>query len=139
MELTNFSLLFPDEKSKNDHLAGVNCPDVDMYTLNELGMLEILDLKSSDLADYFTFSPEVMKYRTEVFSDMMSCPVLAETLNFTKTAEQVFIPFTVGGGIRTVEDFREILKAGADKISVNSAAIRRPEWTDSGDKYSFRP
>ena len=44
-----------------------------------------------------------------------------------KTAEQVFIPFTVGGGIRTVEDFREILKAGADKISVNSAALKRPE------------
>lgn len=44
-----------------------------------------------------------------------------------KTAEQVFIPFTVGGGIRTVEDFREILKAGADKISINSAAIKRPE------------
>lgn len=44
-----------------------------------------------------------------------------------KTAEQVFIPFTVGGGIRTVDDFKEILLAGADKISVNSAAIRRPE------------
>lgn len=44
-----------------------------------------------------------------------------------KTAEQVFIPFTVGGGIRTVSDFREILMAGADKISVNSAAIKRPE------------
>ena len=44
-----------------------------------------------------------------------------------KTAEQVFIPFTVGGGIRTVADFREILMAGADKISVNSAAIKRPE------------
>ncbi|HPC99894.1 MAG TPA: imidazole glycerol phosphate synthase subunit HisF [Acetivibrio sp.] len=44
-----------------------------------------------------------------------------------KVAEQVFIPFTVGGGIRTVEDFREILKAGADKISVNTAAIKRPE------------
>lgn len=44
-----------------------------------------------------------------------------------KVAEQVFIPFTVGGGIRTVEDFREILKAGADKISVNSAALKRPE------------
>ena len=44
-----------------------------------------------------------------------------------RVAEQVFIPFTVGGGIRTVEDFREILKAGADKVSVNSAAIRRPE------------
>ncbi len=44
-----------------------------------------------------------------------------------KTAEQVFIPFTVGGGIKTVDDFKEILRAGADKISVNSAAIRRPE------------
>ena len=43
-----------------------------------------------------------------------------------KVAEQVFIPFTVGGGIRTVEDFREILKAGADKVSVNSAAIKNP-------------
>ncbi len=42
-------------------------------------------------------------------------------------AEQVFIPFTVGGGIRSVEDFRQILKAGADKIAVNSAAIKRPE------------
>lgn len=44
-----------------------------------------------------------------------------------RTAEQVFIPFTVGGGIRTADDFRAILKEGADKISVNSAALRRPE------------
>ena len=44
-----------------------------------------------------------------------------------KTAEQVFIPFTVGGGIRKTDDFREILSRGADKISVNSAAIRNPE------------
>ncbi len=42
-------------------------------------------------------------------------------------ADSVFIPFTVGGGIRTVNDFTEILRAGADKVSVNSAAIRRPE------------
>ncbi len=44
-----------------------------------------------------------------------------------KTAEQVFIPLTVGGGIRSIEDFRKILSAGADKISVNSAALNRPE------------
>lgn len=44
-----------------------------------------------------------------------------------RVAEKVFIPFTVGGGIRTVEDVRQILKAGADKISVNSAALKRPE------------
>ena len=44
-----------------------------------------------------------------------------------KVAEKVFIPFTVGGGIRTVDDFRKLLREGADKISVNSAAIDRPE------------
>lgn len=48
----------------------------------------------------------------------------------SRTAEQVFIPLTVGGGIRTIEDFREILSAGADKISVNSAALKRPELID---------
>ncbi len=44
-----------------------------------------------------------------------------------RTAEQVFIPFTVGGGIRTVEDARRMLRAGADKVSVNTAAVERPE------------
>ena len=44
-----------------------------------------------------------------------------------KVAEKVFIPFTVGGGIRTVEDFKAILREGADKISINSSAINRPE------------
>ncbi len=43
-----------------------------------------------------------------------------------RVAEQVFIPFTVGGGIRTVEDFRQVLKAGADKISINTAAVTTP-------------
>ena len=43
-----------------------------------------------------------------------------------KVAERVFIPFTVGGGIRTVEDFRDILREGADKVAVNSAAIMNP-------------
>ncbi|HYI60813.1 MAG TPA: imidazole glycerol phosphate synthase subunit HisF [Acidimicrobiales bacterium] len=44
-----------------------------------------------------------------------------------RTAEQVFIPLTVGGGIRTVEDARRMLRAGADKVSLNTAAIARPE------------
>lgn len=47
-------------------------------------------------------------------------------------ADSVFIPFTVGGGIRSVEDIRAILLAGADKISVNSAAVRRPELITEG-------
>jgi len=44
-----------------------------------------------------------------------------------RVAEQVFIPFTVGGGIRTVDDFRGILRAGADKVAVNTAAVNDPE------------
>ena len=44
-----------------------------------------------------------------------------------RTAEQVFIPFTVGGGIRSQEDARRMLRAGADKVSVNTAAVQRPE------------
>ena len=53
-----------------------------------------------------------------------------------RVAEKGFIPFTVGGGIRTVEDFRAILREGADKISVNSAAINTPRLiADAADKF----
>lgn len=45
----------------------------------------------------------------------------------TRTAEEVFIPFTIGGGIRSVDDARRLLRAGADKVSVNTAAVQRPE------------
>jgi cyclase len=51
-------------------------------------------------------------------------------------ARKVFIPFTVGGGIRTVDDFRAILREGADKVSVNSAAIDRPQLiAEAADKF----
>ncbi len=53
-----------------------------------------------------------------------------------KVAETVFIPFTVGGGIRTVEDFKMILREGADKISINSAAINTPNLiSEAADKF----
>lgn len=53
-----------------------------------------------------------------------------------RVAETVFIPFTVGGGIRTVEDFKAILREGADKISINSSAINTPELiSDAADKF----
>lgn len=51
-------------------------------------------------------------------------------------ASRVFIPFTVGGGIRTVEDFRTILNAGADKVSVNSAAVKNPQLIhDAAERF----
>lgn len=64
-----------------------------------------------------------------VFLDITASSDARETVvdMVRKVAEQVFIPFTVGGGIRTVEDFKKILREGADKVSVNSAAIDHPE------------
>ncbi len=54
----------------------------------------------------------------------------------SKVADKVFIPFSVGGGIRTVEDIRLILNAGADKVSLNSAAVARPELiSEAADKF----
>lgn len=53
-----------------------------------------------------------------------------------RVAETVFIPFTVGGGIRTVEDFRAILREGADKVSINSSAIEHPRLiSDAAEKF----
>lgn len=53
-----------------------------------------------------------------------------------RVAEKVFIPFTVGGGIRTVDDFKELLREGADKISINSSAINTPGLiSDAADKF----
>lgn len=54
----------------------------------------------------------------------------------SRTAEQVFIPLTVGGGIRSIEDFRKILSAGADKIAVNSGALKRPDLiNEAAEKF----
>ncbi|MBV8393943.1 MAG: imidazole glycerol phosphate synthase subunit HisF, partial [Alphaproteobacteria bacterium] len=53
-----------------------------------------------------------------------------------RTAEQCFMPLTVGGGVRTVEDIRRLLLAGADKVSINSAAVARPEFVqEAAEKY----
>jgi cyclase len=51
-----------------------------------------------------------------------------------RTAEQVFMPLTVGGGVRSVEDIRRLLQAGADKVSINSAAVRDPEFISSASR-----
>jgi len=54
----------------------------------------------------------------------------------SRTAEEVFIPFTVGGGIRTVDDFRAVLRTGADKVGITSAAIKRPEvLTEAAERF----
>lgn len=73
-----------------------------------------------------------------VFLDITASSDARDTVVETvrQVAEKVFIPFTVGGGIRTIDDFRAILREGADKISVNSAAIDRPALiSEAADKF----
>ena len=73
-----------------------------------------------------------------VFLDITASSDARDTVTdmVERVAKSVFIPFTVGGGIRTVEDFRRILNAGADKVSVNSAAIKRPELiSEAAEKF----
>ena len=69
-----------------------------------------------------------------VFLDITATPEGRRTTAamVRRVADQVFLPLTVGGGIRTVDDMRAILLAGADKVSVNSAAVRRPELITEG-------
>lgn len=59
-------------------------------------------------------------------------PIMLEVVE--RTASQVFIPFTVGGGLRTVEDMHRMLKAGADKVSINTAAVENPNLITEGAK-----
>lgn len=73
-----------------------------------------------------------------IFLDITASSDARETMvdMVRKVAETVFIPFTVGGGIRTVEDFRRLLREGADKISINSSAIDNPKLiTDAAEKF----
>ncbi|MGN0132780.1 MAG: imidazole glycerol phosphate synthase subunit HisF [Lachnospiraceae bacterium] len=73
-----------------------------------------------------------------VFLDITASSDARETVvdMVRKVAEKVFIPFTVGGGIRTVDDFKAILREGADKVSVNSAAINHPELiSEAAEKF----
>lgn len=69
-----------------------------------------------------------------VFLDITATSDERDTLTelVERIAERVFIPFTVGGGVRTVEDIHRVLKAGADKVGINSAAVTRPELIAEG-------
>ena len=84
-----------------------------------------------DVGDPVEIAKEYQKQGADelVFLDITATSDKRETVAdvVNKVAKEIFMPLTVGGGIRTVEDFRKILLAGADKVSVNSAAVRNPE------------
>jgi hypothetical protein len=72
MDLTNFSLIYPDEKTLKAHYSGEDRADIAMFELEELGLLDIFELRSGELSEFFTQDERVMKYRMEVFEDMLS-------------------------------------------------------------------
>ena len=89
---------------------------------------KFLDLR--DAGDPVEAAVEYDRQRADelVLLDIMASADARDIMSeiVTRVAESIFIPFTVGGGIRTVEDFTRILRAGADKVAVNSAALRNP-------------
>ncbi|MBQ8345646.1 MAG: hypothetical protein IJY42_05205, partial [Clostridia bacterium] len=80
-ELSKFSLIYPNEDALAAHRSGADAPNIDMFVLNELGLLEIFHLNNSELSEFLTASPDVITHRQEVFADMLACPELAVTLN----------------------------------------------------------
>lgn len=94
-------------------VKGVNFTDL-VDAGDPVEMASLYNLEGADELTFLDISASVEERETTL--DMVR-----------RTAEQVFIPLTVGGGIRTVEDVNTLLRAGADKVSINTAAIARPE------------
>lgn len=78
MDFHEFSLIYPNADSKRRHERGEDVPDIDLFTLEELGLLEVLHLKSGDLSEFLTIDPDVIRYRMATFDDMLRCGTLAE-------------------------------------------------------------
>ena len=77
MDVTNFSLLYPNPESKARHESGKDTPDIDLFTLEELGLSEFLSVSGEGLPRFLTTDPEVISYRLSVFADMLACPELS--------------------------------------------------------------
>ena len=71
MDFTNFSLLYPSLESSRAHYSGKNVPNIDMFVLDELGMLDAIELHNRELAEFVTSDPEVIEYRMDTFRDML--------------------------------------------------------------------
>ena len=81
LDFSKFSLIYPNGESQTAHYQGKDKPYIDMFVLEELGMLEVFNLKNSDLDEYFTSDPKVIEHRMAVFSDMLEFPQISTTLN----------------------------------------------------------
>ncbi len=111
-DLTNFSLLYPDFDSQRAHLGGKDQPNIDMYALDELGLTELFSLRTCDLSEYFTMNEDVMRYRMEVFTDMLENPELSDTISRL---------------VPVLNDIRELRRLEADSGDTNSYLLSMSE------------
>lgn len=81
MDFTGFSLLYPNAESKTAHYSGADKPKIDEFTLEELGLAEVMPLKNSHISDFITGDPEVIRYRQAVFGDLLSHEELSHTFS----------------------------------------------------------
>ena len=81
LDFSKLSLIYPNGESQIAHYQGTDKPYIDMFVLEELGLLEVFNLKNSDLDEYFTSDPKVIEHRMAVFSDMLEFPQISATLN----------------------------------------------------------
>ena len=80
MDFTNFSLLYPNAEAKARHESGKDTPDIDAFTLEELGLSEFLTVSGKGLSDFLTTDAEVIRYRNATFADLLACPALSEMM-----------------------------------------------------------
>ena len=78
-DFASFSLLYPDAAALRAHEEGKDAPHIDDFTVEELGLFEILPLKNADLPAFFTADPRVIRYRQSVFADLLSHEELSAT------------------------------------------------------------
>ena len=80
MDFSKFSLIYPENISDEERFSSKYRPDIDMFDLEELGLLEAFNIKSSELSEFFTMNTEVIKYRIDTFKDMIENESLSKTL-----------------------------------------------------------
>ena len=80
VDFNEFSLLYPDAATRRDHYAGADRPRIDDFTLEEMGLPEILPLKNTSLSEFMTMSADVIRYRQEVFGDLLAHEEIGKTL-----------------------------------------------------------
>lgn len=80
MDFNDFSLLYPDAKTRAAHFSGEDAPAIDDFTLEEIGLTEVLPLKNSRLSEFVTANEEVIRYRQEVFADLLAHEEIGKTL-----------------------------------------------------------